>query len=154
MNTLHLHIGSDHGGFLMKQALITCLSEESIKMTDHGTYGLASVDYPQIAADVAGSVAVDPGSFGLLLCRSGEGMEMAANKVAGSRAALVWNEEVARETRLDNDANILVLPADFITLQVATACLRRFLATPFSDVARHGRRIAQLTALEKKDHAS
>ena len=154
LDPLRLYLGSDHGGFLCKQGVIASLHDEGLELRDVGTFDVVSVDYPAFALKVAKCVNADPGSFGILFCRSGEGMEMAANKVPGIRAALVWNEAVSAETRADNDANLLVLPADFIDLPQAVAIVRRFLATPFSMESRHQRRIDALTDIENLSYAS
>jgi ribose 5-phosphate isomerase B len=87
--------------------------------------------------------------LGILLCRSGEGMEMAANKVPGIRAALVWGTELARESRTDNDANIAVLPADYLSAEDALRIVRIFISTPFSGANRHLRRLEKLHAIER-----
>lgn len=154
LDPLRLYLGSDHGGFLCKQGVITALHDEGLELRDVGTFDLVSVDYPAFALKVAQCIKADQGSFGILFCRSGEGMEMAANKVPGIRAALAWNEEVSAETRLDNDSNILVVPADFVSLAQAVAIVRRFLATPFSMELRHQRRIDELTDIERLSYAS
>jgi len=146
---MRVYIGSDHGGFEQKEALKWALSQDNLELTDCGNRHLDYLDdYPAYAARVGRKVAEHPHAIGILLCRSGEGMEMAANKIHGIRAALVWNEEVAEETRLDNDANILVIPSDFVSEQEALAIVRRFLATDFSGEKRHERRIEELMELE------
>lgn len=145
---MHIYLGSDHGGYELKTLLNASLQGEGVEVTDCGSQTFEPSDYPDYAVAVAKKVAEDPDNFGLLLCRSGEGMEMAANKIDGIRAALVWNEVVSMETRRDNNANILVLPADFVTPALALVCVRRFLATPFSGLPRHLRRLEKLAALE------
>src|SRR4051812_34530994 len=112
---MHVFFGSDHGGFAQKTQLLHVLAAQGISYTDCGTYSSESTDYPDFAIAVCTAVMNTHDSKGVLLCRSGEGMEMAANKVKGIRAALVWKEAVAKETRNDNDANVLVLPSDFVT---------------------------------------
>ena len=149
-----VYLGSDHGGFAHKQLLLTELPAEGVSATDCGTYSAESTDYPDFALAVAKAVVDHPGSMGILLCRSGEGMDMAANKVAGIRAALVWRTDVAVETRRDNDANVLVLPSDFITDQESLSICRAFLATPFSNEERHVRRIEKIQNIEKRNYAS
>ena len=142
-------IGSDHGGFSQKELIRSYLLTEGYKVTDCGTYTRESTDYPDFALAVCKAVVSHSSSFGILLCRSGEGMEMAANKVHKIRAALVWTAQVAAETRHDNDANVLVLPSDFITDAQATEIARAFLATEFSHEERHQRRIDKITTLEQ-----
>ncbi len=121
-------------------------------MVDCGTNSSELVDFPEYAVTVANHVARRPQTFGILLCRSGEGMEMVANKVHGIRSALVWNERVARETRNDNDANIIVLPADFLLPAQALACVRRFLSTNYSEVPRYTRRLVALHRIEQEEY--
>lgn len=148
---MHIYLGSDHGGYSLKEQLIADLEHEGLEITDCGTDSLQPTDYPDYAELVADNVAKEPGSFGILLCRSGEGMEMAANKVRGIRAALVWDEAVALETRRDNNANILVLPADFISPALALACTRRFLVTSFSNLPRHIARLEKMAQIGVED---
>jgi len=143
-------IGSDHGGFAQKQAVFSSLVAEGFQVRDIGPHSLnLSDDYPDYAIQVAREVQKDPRARGILLCRSGEGMEMAANKVSGIRAALVWKPEVAVETRRDNDANVIVLPSDFVSETEAQAIVRAFLATDFSGEERHQRRVEKMNELEK-----
>lgn len=149
---MRVYIGSDHGGVTQKAALVLHLAANKVAIRDCGSYDREATDYPDYALAVARSVRSDPGSFGILLCRSGEGMEMAANKVPGIRAALVWRPEVAVETRNDNDANILVLPSDFVTDQVAMEIADTFLGTPFSALPRHQRRLEKMQTIERMPH--
>src|ERR1044072_8189565 len=113
---MHVFIASDHGGVAQKEILVKELTTAGYEITDCGSYDReAKDDYPDFALAVGRAVAGQPENRGILLCRSGEGMEMAANKMPKIRAALVWKTEVAAETRRDNDANVLVLPSDFIS---------------------------------------
>ena len=146
---MHIYIGSDHGGFQQKSHLLTALANEGFTLTDCGTYSKESTDYPDFAVAVGQAVRQHIKSMGILLCRSGEGMEMAANKIPGIRAALVWQPEVAAETRRDNNANVLVLPSDFITNEQAVEIAKRFIHTPFSKEERHMRRIEKMENLER-----
>ncbi len=148
----HVYIGSDHGGFAQKELLVRALQEEGFIVTDCGTYNRESTDYPDFAVAVGNAVAAEAGRFGILLCRSGEGMEMAVNKVPKIRAALVWKKEVAEETRHDNDANVLVLPSDFISDEEAVTISRAFLTTQFSKGERHVRRIEKLHRIEHTNY--
>ena len=145
---MHIYIGSDHGGFEHKQHLVSLLEQEHFTITDCGTYSSESTDYPDFALAVGKSVSEHPKAKGILLCRSGEGMEMAANKVPKIRAALVWNTAVAAETRRDNDANILVIPSDFVSQLEITEIVRVFLSTNFSGEDRHVRRLEKLHNIE------
>ena len=105
-------------------------------------------DYPVYAQKVAQAVAAEPGSFGILLCRSGEGMEIAANKVDGVRAALVWKPHLAAETRGDNDSNVIVFASDEHTVDEMAEMSEVFLTTPFSHAARHERRLGEIEEIE------
>lgn len=145
---MDVYLGADHGGFAAKNLLITHLQAAGYSVHDQGAYTLEEADdYPQYAAAVARAVAADPNARGLLLCRSGEGMAMAANRFRGVRAAVVWQAAVAEESRRDNDANIAVIPADFIGEEDQRQIAERFLSTPFSHEERHARRIHQLETL-------
>lgn len=143
-----IFIGSDHGGFPQKNRLISVLEKEGYQVTDCGTYSSESTDYPDFALAVGHAVEEHPEAVGILLCRSGEGMEMAINKMPKLRGALVWKAEVAKETRRDNDANVLVLPSDFISEEEAEEIAHTFLITPFSGEERHIRRLVKLHAIE------
>lgn len=146
---MQVYIGSDHGGFSYKAELLNWLHERNYPVTDCGDYkNEPSDDYPDFAFAVSRAVAEHPEGRGILLCRSGEGMEMAANKVPGVRAALVWDTKVAVETRHDNDANVLVLPADFLSQEQIIAIVEAFLTTDFSKEERHIRRLQKLHAIE------
>jgi ribose 5-phosphate isomerase B len=151
---VQVYIGSDHGGFQQKERLIPVLQAHGYAVTDSGTHSAESTDYPEFALVVGRQVLANPGSLGILLCRSGEGMQMAANKIPGIRAALVWTEPVARETRNDNDANVLVLPSDFVTQEEEERIVLTFLSTPFSQEERHARRIEELNYIEHAAHSS
>ena len=145
---MHIYIGSDHGGQEQKTFLIEGLKDGECVITDCGSYSTEATDYPDFALAVGKAVIADPGSMGILLCRSGEGMEMAANKIAKVRAALVWSAEIAKETRQDNDANVLVLPSDFVSDQDALTITKVFIATEFSGEKRHIRRLEKLHNIE------
>lgn len=144
-----IYLGSDHGGFAHKQAILAHLQAAGREVVDCGSHRLEPADdYTDFSLAVAQAVAAQPGSRGILLCRSGEGMEMVANKVAGIRAALVWDRRIAQETRRDNDANVMVLPADFITSEQAVNLSDQFLETEFSGEERHLRRLEKLHQIE------
>ncbi len=145
-----VYIAADHGGFEAKRHLAERLADD-FQVEDLGPETLNPADdFTPYAEKVARVVAAEPDSMGILLCRSGEGMVMAANKVDGIRAALAWNKEVARETRADNDSNVLSLPADLVDAEEMEAIVRNWLTTPFSGEARHTRRIQEITELEGK----
>jgi ribose 5-phosphate isomerase B len=140
---MKLYIGSDHAGFEMKEALKVWLSKNysEIEVEDKGCDSEESCDYADYAHAVANSVNSD--SRGILLCGSANGVSIAANKHAGVRAALCWTEEIALLARQHNDANILSIPARFVTLEVAEAMVKAFLDTPFEG-GRHARRVEKI----------
>src|SRR6478672_353384 len=115
----HIAIGSDHAGFEMKVELIAWLKESGYRLNDLGAYENKSVDYPDYAHPVAQAVEVGDAAFGILLCGSADGVAMTANKHQEIRAAICWEEEIAKLARLHNNANIVCLPARFISLPVA-----------------------------------
>ena len=140
---MKLYIGSDHAGFEMKEALKQWISAEfpSITTEDKGCSSAESCDYADYAHAVA--VSVNNDSRGILLCGSANGVSIAANKHAGVRAALCWTEEIATLARQHNDANILSIPARFVTMEVAKAMVRAFLNTPFEG-GRHAKRVEKI----------
>jgi RpiB/LacA/LacB family sugar-phosphate isomerase len=141
-------IAADHGGVDFRRAILAHFAAESIAATDFGTDSTDSVDYPDYAGKVAREILEGRSDYGILLCRSGIGMSMAANKFPGIRAALVFNTEMAAVTRHHNDANILCLAADYMDAAAAVKAVQAFLNTPF-DGGRHQTRIdkvAQISA--------
>jgi ribose 5-phosphate isomerase B len=140
---LPLAIGSDHAGFEYKEAIIKVLVANGWKVEDKGAYGLDSVDYPDFAHPVAAAVAEGKVAAGILVCGSGNGVCITANKHVGVRAALCWNEELAALARQHNDANILCLPARFVPLELAEKMTDIFLSTPFEG-GRHERRVEKI----------
>src|ERR1035437_1779605 len=128
---MKIAIGSDHAGFQLKEKLKKYLQEKSIEVIDFGAYSEDRVDYPDFAHPVAISVTKKEVDFGLLMCGTGNGINMTANKHKGIRAALCWNPEVATLAREHNDANILSLPARCISEQEAKNCVDAFLAAKF-----------------------
>jgi ribose 5-phosphate isomerase B len=143
MSKISVAVGADHGGYKMKMALISVLEEMGYDILDLGTDGLESVDYPDFASLVAGAVTDGRASSGLLVCGSGIGMSIAANRHPGIRAALCHDVTSARLSRQHNDANILVLGERLTGPEVAEQCLRIFFATEFEG-GRHGRRVNKL----------
>ena len=144
-------IAADHGGFAAKQKIVSTLEGE-FTIKDLGAPALdPDDDFTPYAQRVAESVVATPGSMGILLCRSGGGMVMAANKIDGIRAALAWEEKVARESRDDNDANVLALPNDYVSSEELIKIARAWLTTPFSGEARHARRIDEIAQLEENN---
>lgn len=144
---LRIAVGADHAGVALKDHLLRFLDERGITYKDFGTHGSESVDYPDFAADVAHAVSAGEYERGLLVCGSGIGMAIAANKVAGIRAAVVTETESAKLSRSHNDANVLALGARLTTPEVARSIVAAFLDTPF-DGGRHQRRIDKLTQLD------
>jgi ribose 5-phosphate isomerase B len=138
-------IASDHAGFEMKQKLIESLNQE-FTFDDLGTYSEASVDYADFAHKEANLIQNKIFEKGILLCGSGNGVAMTANKHTGVRAALCWNAEIAELARLHNDANILVLPARFIDLEEAKKCVKTFFSTNFEG-GRHAKRVQKIDVL-------
>ncbi len=136
-------IGSDHAGVALKARLVDELRALGYEPEDVGTYDTSSVDYPDYAHVVAGKVAGGEAARGVLLCGSGLGMSYAANRHPGVRAAVVWNPEIAALAREHNDANVLVLPARFVSADEGLAILRTWLTTPFAG-GRHTRRIEKI----------
>ena len=137
-------IASDHGGFSLKKFLAESLDKMGYTVLDKGTDSAdCSVNYPDYAATVAKSIRDKEADQGILICTSGVGMSIAANRYPFIRGALVFNQEMAHMCRAHNDANVLIFGAKFIKPQEALACVNEFLTTPF-DGGRHVCRVAQL----------
>ncbi len=146
---VRVFLGSDHAGFELKSVLLSWLSEAGYEAEDCGpTAYVGDDDYPPYVMRAAAAVAATPGSLGIVIGGSGNGEQMAANKIGGIRAALAWSEETARLARLHNDANVLSLGARMHTAQQALAFTRVFLETPFSQESRHVRRIHMISGYE------
>ena len=137
-------IGSDHGGFELKEKLMEHLSERGLEYKDFGTYSSASCDYPVYAKAVARAVASGECDRGILICGTGIGVSMTANKVHGIRAALCGDCFSAEATRQHNDANILCMGARVVGEGLALKIADTFLDTPFSNDERHIRRISMI----------
>src|SRR5688572_15611304 len=144
---MRIAIGSDHAGFALKQHLVGVLKKLGHEVDDRGTHSEAAVDYPPICAEVAGAVASGRADRGVVLGGSGQGEQMAANKVRGVRAALCNDLYTARMARAHNDANVLSIGARVVGTGLAEEILATFLATDFEG-GRHARRVAQLADLE------
>ena len=142
--SLKLSIGADHAGFQLKEVLKDYLTKAGHTITDRGTYSVDSVDYPDFAHPVANDVEGGQADFGILICGSANGISMAANKHAGIRAAICWKPEIAELARLHNNANILSLPARFISEEDAKACCDVFFGTAFEG-GRHANRVAKIS---------
>ena len=142
-------IASDHAGVEMKAAVVDELRRRGLPVTDAGPATADSVDYPDYAAAVAGPVSGGAVPRGILICGSGIGMSIAANKFPGVRAGLCLTEEMAALSRRHNDANILVLPGRLIGVEEARRIVRAWLDTPFEG-GRHQRRVDKIAALETR----
>lgn len=141
-------IGGDHGGYVLKERLAFKLSEAGHSVIDCGTDSSESVDYPDIASDVAGRVASGEADIGVVVDGAGIGSCMVANKVAGVRAALCYDLSTARNAREHNHANVLSLGAALIGDGLAWQITQEFIATPFG-MGRHARRVAKIDALDR-----
>lgn len=137
-------IGSDHGGYALKKALMAHLDKRGLEYKDFGAYSEASCDYPVYAKSVAHAVADGVCERGILICGTGIGVSMTANKVPGIRAALCGDCFSAEATRLHNDANVLCMGARVVGEGLALKIADTFLDTPFSNDERHIRRISQI----------
>jgi ribose 5-phosphate isomerase B len=136
-------IAADHAGFALKERLVAELRRLGFEAHDFGTRSEESTDYPSYAHEVASRVEQGAARRGILACGTGLGMSYAANRHRGVRAAVAWNDEVARLSREHNDANVLVLPARFVTEDDAVRILRTWLETEFAG-GRHARRVAAI----------
>ena len=124
-------IGCDHAGFEMKQVIIQHLKGKNYQLIDKGCFSTDSIDYPDFAHPVAELIESNEGMKGILLCGSGNGINMTANKHQGVRSALCWTTEIAELARLHNNANILTLPARFISTELALEIVDTFFSTEF-----------------------
>lgn len=146
-----IYIAADHGGFKLKQHLVKFLQKQKLEFKDLGPAKFKDGDdYPEYGSKVARQVSKNPVSnLGILICRSGQGMCIVANKFIGARAALAWNTASAKQSRNDDMANVLCLPSDFLNSQQAEDILKAWLNTPYSSDARHMRRIKKISKLEE-----
>jgi len=142
-------IGCDHGGVELKDYLVDYLRGQGVEVRDYGTEGSASVDYPDYGREVSERVSVGAAQRGVLICTSGIGMSIVANKFPGVRAALVFDLAAARSSREHNDANILVLSGAKTEQQLARQIVETWLATPFAG-GRHQRRVDKISQLEQE----
>ena len=148
---MRVHIGSDHAGLELKNALVEHLKSSGHDVIDHGPHEYDALDdYPVFCIPAAQGVADEQGSFGIVLGGSGNGEQMAANKVKGIRAALVWSVETAKLAREHNDANVIAIGGRMHPIEVCKELIDVFLATPFSHDERHIRRIGQVSNFETK----
>lgn len=149
---MKIYIGADHNGFAFKQDLAALLKRSGYEVVDDGNKKLdPEDDYPQFGGRVATALLADgdPDSRGILICGSGQGICMAANRFKGIRASLCWNVEEAHAARNDDDCNVLCLPARYISLKEAEAITLAWINTPFAGASRFKRRIRELDELVK-----
>lgn len=146
---MRIHIAADHAGFELKAHLVEHLRAAGHDVTDHGAHEYdAEDDYPSVCFAAAEAVVAEPGSLGVVIGGSGNGEQIAANKVTGVRAALAWNTTTARLGRQHNDANVVAVGGRQHSVDEAVEIVDTFLAEPFSGDARHQRRIDQLAVYE------
>ena len=147
---MRVYLGSDHAGYELKMHLVNHLTKQGHDVVDVGPHVYdPEDDYPSFCLHTGAKVVADEGSLGVVIGGSGNGEQIAANKIDGVRAALVWRTEIAQLARQHNDANIISLGAREHTLDEATSFVDAFLATPFSGNPRHARRIAQVSEYEQ-----
>jgi ribose 5-phosphate isomerase B len=144
---MKIAIGSDHAGYEDKEKIKRQLEELGVEYEDVGTNSTESTDYPIYAKKVAEKVAKGEAEQGILVCGSGNGMQIAANKIKGIRAALAWNEETARLAREHNDSNVLSIPARMISPEEASKVVKSYLEAKFEG-GRHARRVEKISELE------
>ena len=140
---MKIAIGSDHAGFALKEVLIPYLKERGIDVDDCGAYSEESVDYPDFGHAVASKVETGSSALGIVICGSGNGINMAANKHAAIRSALCWIPEIAALARLHNDANVLALPGRYLSAEEGKAIVDAFLDNAFEG-GRHARRVEKI----------
>ena len=146
---MRVHMGCDHAGYELKNMLAEYLRTAGYDVVDHGAHEYdAEDDYPEFCFLAGQGVVEEPGSLGVVIGGSGNGEQIAANKVDGVRAALAWSVQTAQLARQHNDANVVAIGARMHSTEEAFAIVREFLDTPFSGDERHSRRIAQLAEYE------
>ena len=146
---MRVYLGSDHAGFELKAQLVEHLAAQGHDVVDVGAHDYdAGDDYPPFCVETGRRVVADPGSLGVVIGGSGNGEQIAANKVAGVRCALAWNTDTAELARQHNNANIVSVGARMHDAETATGLVETFLATPFSGDPRHQRRIDELAEYE------
>lgn len=150
---MRVHIATDHAGMELSSHLITVLSANGYEMVDHGPAAYdAEDDYPEFCIKAAAAVVADQAmgveALGIVLGGSGNGEQIAANKVKGVRAALAWNLDTAKLARQHNDANVVAVGGRQHTVEAATALIEAFLTEPFSNAERHARRIGEIATYE------
>lgn len=149
---LRIAIGSDHAGFELKEEIAKFLREEKLEFHDFGTFSLESVDYPDIAAEVAQAINSGKFDLGILVCGTGVGMCIAANKFKGIRAAHCSDEYTARLSREHNNANVLALGGRTIGIELAKSIVKAWLNASFDDNSRHSKRVDKIKLLEENQN--
>ena len=143
-------IGSDHGGYKLKEEIKKYLDEAGIQYKDYGCYSEERTDYPIVGKSVAEAIKNKECENGILICGTGFGMTIVANKFKGVRCASCWNEEVAKLLKSHNDANIIALPGRFINISQAVAIIRAWIGTEFSG-GRHEERLQMISDIENEN---
>lgn len=143
MTVRTIAIGCDHAGFPYKAAITKMLAEKGISIIDKGTYSADSVDYPDFVHPVSEALEQNHADLGVLMCGSGNGVAMTANKHETIRAALCWTDELARLARQHNNANVVCIPVRFVTEEMALAMVEAFIKTDFEG-GRHARRVGKI----------
>lgn len=143
-------IGSDHGGYKLKEEIKKYLEEKEIEYTDCGTFNEESIDYPEIAQTVASEIQDGQAGKGIIICRSGIGMSIVANKFKGIRCAKCNDEEEAKFSRMHNDANVLAIGADYMDTNKAIRIVRTWIATEFEG-GRHESRVKMIEEIENEN---
>jgi len=146
---MKIAIGADHAGFETKQALVSRLKDEGHQVEDVGAFNAEPSDYPLMAEKVAKSVSNKTADRGILVCGNGIGMSIVANKFPGVRAALVFTEKMAKDTREHNDSNVLSLAGRELPVETNLRLAETWLKTPFTNVERHARRVHEIQDIEK-----
>ncbi|MDQ7905585.1 ribose-5-phosphate isomerase [Phytohabitans sp. ZYX-F-186] len=147
---MRVYLGADHAGYELKVHLVNYLGKQGYETVDVGPHAFdPEDDYPAFCLHTGARVVADPGSLGIVIGGSGNGEQIAANKVAGTRAALAWNVETAQLARQHNDANLVAIGARQHTIDEATAIVEAFLTSTFSGSERHARRIKQVATYEE-----
>jgi ribose 5-phosphate isomerase B len=153
MLAMKIALGADHAGFDLKEKIKHLLASRGVQVSDQGTHSTDSVDYPDFARKVGEEVASEKSDFGILVCGSGIGMSIAANKVPGVRAANVTSEYEAQMSREHNNANVLALGARVLDEQRAFGIVKKWLETPFAG-GRHARRIEKISQIEREERSA
>ena len=140
---MKIAIGGDHAGFEYKKVVMEMLKVQGVETKDFGPFSLESCDYPDYVHPLAQAVEKGHFDFGVIICGSANGVNMVANKYQGIRSAITWEPEIAMLARTHNDANIVAIPARFVSLDIAKECVNTFLSTDFEG-GRHQKRVDKI----------